>query len=292
MIDRADPESAAEVFGFLFRDVKIRHRCAMDMAESVEIANNIPHSWTITLFDDAVRLNVGRIEVLTYLADALHYVVDSRNIPDELMLHKGVEVRTAPKGVYPSVPISAFCDFPADLAGDVFPILRASHDSLIRAASAVHGTPYRAAYSPAVIEYLSLKTDRQLQHPRHYVFENESLNSAQLVEGALRRAFLNIYERNPEARRKCIEHYGCRCSVCDFDFEQAYGATGIGFIHVHHLKPLSEIRDTYVVDPIADLRPICPNCHAMIHRGAEVKCIEDLREITNSNRLRLTHCAQ
>ncbi len=35
---------------------------------------------------------------------------------------------------------------------------------------------------------------------------------------------------------------------------------GEGFIHVHHLKPLSEVGYEYRVDPIRDLRPVCPNC--------------------------------
>ena len=34
---------------------------------------------------------------------------------------------------------------------------------------------------------------------------------------------------------------------------------------VHHLTPLSEIEEEYEVDPINDLRPVCPNCHAIIH---------------------------
>ena len=31
---------------------------------------------------------------------------------------------------------------------------------------------------------------------------------------------------------------------------------GEGFIHVHHIKPVSEIGETYQVDPIDDLIPV------------------------------------
>jgi len=31
------------------------------------------------------------------------------------------------------------------------------------------------------------------------------------------------------------------------------------------------------LDPVKDLRPICPNCHAMIHRREPPYTIEDLR---------------
>ena len=62
------------------------------------------------------------------------------------------------------------------------------------------------------------------------------------------------------ARRKCLEHYGFTCAVCDFDFAGVYGAIAKKFIHVHHKIPLSEIGKEYVVDPIKDLIPVCPNC--------------------------------
>ena len=100
-------------------------------------------------------------------------------------------------------------------------------------------------------------------------------------EGATRQVAVSIYERSPHARRKCIEHYGVCCSVCGFDFEAAYGELGRGFIHVHHLVPLCDIGCQYRLDPIADLRPICPNCHAMIHRGEKTLTIDALRKLRN-----------
>ena len=89
---------------------------------------------------------------------------------------------------------------------------------------------------------------------------------------------MNAYERNPEARRRCIEHYGAKCVVCGFDFGAVYGGVAEGLIHVHHLKPISEVGEGYVVDPVEDLRPVCPNCHAVIHlRTDPPNLIEDLR---------------
>ncbi len=58
-----------------------------------------------------------------------------------------------------------------------------------------------------------------------------------------------------------------------------YGQIGEGFIHVHHLKPLSEIGQEYEVDPIEDLRPVCPNCHAMLHRKKPPYTIEQLKDL-------------
>jgi HNH endonuclease len=69
--------------------------------------------------------------------------------------------------------------------------------------------------------------------------------------------------------------------VCDFNFATVYGPLAEGFIHVHHVKPLSEIGAEYEVDPVADLRPVCANCHAIIHLGGECRSIEEARQIVD-----------
>ena len=103
-------------------------------------------------------------------------------------------------------------------------------------------------------------------------------------EGTVRTILINAYERNPQARRVCIAHYGTACVVCDFDFGTVYGETGEGFIHVHHLKEISSIGEEYVVDPIADLRPVCPNCHAMLHTTIPAMPIEALKNLMDCHR--------
>lgn len=103
-------------------------------------------------------------------------------------------------------------------------------------------------------------------------------------EGAVKTTTVNKYERSSIARKKCIEHYGCRCIVCGMDFEKAYGELGKGFIHVHHVVPLNEIGKEYKVNYIKDLIPVCPNCHAMLHRSINGKSvtIKELQDIIRS----------
>ena len=84
-------------------------------------------------------------------------------------------------------------------------------------------------------------------------------------DGAVRQVTLNAYERNPQARRQCIEHHGATCRVCETDMADIYGEVANGLIHVHHLRPLGEVRTEHDVDPVKDLLPVCPNCHAVIH---------------------------
>ncbi|MDE0156494.1 MAG: HNH endonuclease [Gammaproteobacteria bacterium] len=102
--------------------------------------------------------------------------------------------------------------------------------------------------------------------------------SKQYKEGATRTVTINAYERNMDARKKCIKHHGYKCAVCSFDFESMYGPIGKNYIHVHHLVPLAEIRTEYEIDPINDLVPICPNCHAMIHKTRDTLTIGQLKQ--------------
>lgn len=85
-------------------------------------------------------------------------------------------------------------------------------------------------------------------------------------EGHVKTVTVNKYERSSIARRKCIEYHGLNCLICGLNFKERYGDIGDGFIHIHHLRPLHTIGEDYVVDYKEDLIPVCPNCHAMIHR--------------------------
>jgi len=121
----------------------------------------------------------------------------------------------------------------------------------------------------------------RLRGARDYPLPEEVVDSTGLVEGAVRAITVNAYERNPVARSRCIDHYGATCVVCGFSFGAVYGQLAEGFIHVHHVKPLSEIGGEYKVDPVADLRPVCANCHAIIHLGGGCRKIEEARRLVD-----------
>ena len=94
-----------------------------------------------------------------------------------------------------------------------------------------------------------------------------------------KKIFVNAYERNLKARKACLDHYGYDCSVCGMNFENLYGKLGKEYIQVHHIIPLHTINKQYCLDPINDLRPVCPNCHAMIHRYNLNLNIDELKKI-------------
>jgi predicted HNH restriction endonuclease len=126
----------------------------------------------------------------------------------------------------------------------------------------------------AILSYAGIKEKRT----PHY-FPDEIDEPAQYVEGASKVVRVNVYERNPKARRACIEHHGCSCLACDFNFKDTYGDYGESFIHVHHIVPLADIKKEYVLDPIKDLIPLCPNCHAMIHRTGKALSLNQLKQL-------------
>lgn len=95
---------------------------------------------------------------------------------------------------------------------------------------------------------------------------------------------LNRYERSVEAREKCIEFHGCHCKICGFDFEEVYGDAGRGFIHVHHIVPISEVKEEYLVNYKKDLIPVCPNCHAIIHRRKKPYTVQEVKQLLQNRK--------
>lgn len=85
------------------------------------------------------------------------------------------------------------------------------------------------------------------------------------------------YERSRLNRTLCIQAKGTSCAVCGMDFGRKYGSLGAGFIQVHHLIPVSVMGPGFQVDPERDLIPVCPNCHAMLHRRSPPFAPEELK---------------
>lgn len=107
----------------------------------------------------------------------------------------------------------------------------------------------------------------------------EIASGATCTEGAVRRIQVNRYERDHQARQACLAAHGTRCCICGFGFGGFYGDEASDYIHVHHIRPLSEIGGEYVIDPVNDLRPVCPNCHAVLHLGGRCRSIEEVKNL-------------
>jgi len=125
---------------------------------------------------------------------------------------------------------------------------------------------------------------RRLEMQIEYRGPDELYLPPNLQEGRVRNVPVDIHERNPIARKECIEHYGAICNVCGFKFSEKYGSIGDGLIHVHHVIPLGMSKGIHQVDPVKDLRPVCANCHTIIHRQIPPFTIEEVKIFIESNR--------
>lgn len=133
----------------------------------------------------------------------------------------------------------------------------------------------------SLAEYIDKHFDDHLSENYFNDIEEEDI----FYEGAVKSVLVNKYERSLIARQECIKYHGYNCSICKMNFEKTYGEIGREFIHIHHKVPLHEIKAEYIVNPKNDLIPVCPNCHAMLHRkfNGNSLSIEELKELYDSH---------
>jgi predicted HNH restriction endonuclease len=89
-------------------------------------------------------------------------------------------------------------------------------------------------------------------------------------------------------RNKAIEHFSennhIKCAVCGFDFYNFYGEQGKNYIQIHHEKPIFEYDDdgmnVNLDDALKNVKPLCANCHCMIHRKRQnTLSVEELKNM-------------
>jgi putative restriction endonuclease len=119
--------------------------------------------------------------------------------------------------------------------------------------------------------------DQKLIEP--YAAYEES-HTSNVSEGKKVAVYTTKYERSKTNRDKALKIHGYSCCICGINFKDKYGDLGEGFIHVHHVKPLYELDAEVVIDPVNDLVPVCPNCHAIIHRRKNnVISIDEMKQL-------------
>lgn len=133
----------------------------------------------------------------------------------------------------------------------------------IRATGILTGEPENNNVMPAAVEWAGISVGMMLSLLN---IESEDKEAEMYPEGGVQKALVNRYERNPANRELCLAVNGYICSICGFDFEKVYGELGQQFIHVHHIEKVSSFEGKYYIDPAKDMIPVCPNCHAMLHR--------------------------
>ena len=101
-------------------------------------------------------------------------------------------------------------------------------------------------------------------------------------EGGFQQILVNRYERNPRNRQAAIQEHGVRCFGCRMEMAEVYGEIAKGYIHIHHVKPISAVQGAR--PDIKDLVPLCPNCHAIVHLENPPVTIKRLKELIRQRR--------
>lgn len=110
----------------------------------------------------------------------------------------------------------------------------------------------------------------------------DSLESSS--EGKASTRYITTYERNPRYRKQAIAIHGNSCFACGFNFKRFYGEYAEGYIHIHHITPVSEFEASKTIDPETDLIPLCANCHSVIHRRKErTLSVTELKKLIADN---------
>jgi hypothetical protein len=123
----------------------------------------------------------------------------------------------------------------------------------------------------------NLKNNAVLECPPLHDFDLPTWNPL-FAEGKSFARLVMSRQRSKEAREKCLQIHGCQCSSCGMAFPERYGGLGTGFMHVHHQSGVASHPGEYEIDPAEDLRPVCPNCHAMLHWNVDSpRSIDELR---------------
>ena len=133
------------------------------------------------------------------------------------------------------------------------------------------------AYVEKVMDYIAEHSMKSV--PNNGVIPQEIPKEYE-ESGIGKSVLVNKYERNPTARRKCLELHGANCIICGFNASLVYGEEFKDKIEVHHIVPISEIGESYRIDPAKDLIPVCPNCHMILHsrmKSGDYPTVETLK---------------
>ena len=276
VIDRNSAQDAAKVMAAACPSMYEQQLVLTQLLCSIRIAEqHAPNSWAVTLFANGFRLNVGQVEVFTFFGGEVRLFLLG-SVPVEVAQH-GEVFRTD----FKSVPQPQhFYIGPAISFEGVASVLRSAHAEFVHAAAITSkrhprkGSSFANSHSQGLVTYANNVVS---ELPLSAVAPQPQ--AIQLFEGAMRRVSSNGYERNSDARRQCIETHGVSCMVCGFNFQSAYGAAAAGLIHVHHVTPLSSIAQSHEVNPTADLVPLCPNCHLVVHITNPPYSIEQVKSM-------------
>ena len=283
---RRSPAAASEIVRQLVPE-KYLKPLLKAVVHSINVANDAnPAKWGLRLNQDGAMLKVGFVEVLQVRDGWFHQLVKSDLVPKKLRSDR--RIRFSDRPPYKNAPGCITCNLNFPMLALAYPALLQAHEAAIRiAAGSPRHTSTTKDHSPGLILFISHELNEPMPQPSYYEASDQSdayipeevPDDEEFEEGAVVQVLVNRYERDSAAREKCIKHFGTKCSACHMSLADRYGPTVSGLIHVHHLTPLSSIGKKSAVNPMNDLRPVCPNCHAVIHSAKPPLTIEQVKKM-------------
>ncbi len=273
---------AGRVFEQLYAAPTERRAAARFLADAIRQAASVSPAWAITMDADSIRLNVGPARLMNFW-DA--HVWFTTTVPQLTRIPNRLQDLSQGHFVYKSIPVesrqytvrsSQLVRLPKEIRASVFSYIHA-------AAAGRSRSSWYKFHSPGVVQFLESYLGTGLPNPEFIEGSAsdplDEPSGSLFVEGAVKRVSRNAYERSPAARAACLGHYGATCFACRVNLVERYGEVAREVIHVHHLIPLHTISSSYRVDPIRDLRPLCPNCHSVVHAQSPAISPEELGRI-------------
>ena len=121
-----------------------------------------------------------------------------------------------------------------------------------------------------------LLVHQSLLNDEHKYVPKRTSNQQSFDEGFKLEIIKEVTYRNKKIVALAKDQHGTICEVCQFDFGKTYGSHGEGFIEMHHLFPMHKGKRKTTIE---DLRPVCANCHRMLHKGKRLISIGELKGI-------------
>ena len=200
--DRSDPETARAILEAMYPDDAVQEACLAQTTASIELADAVSHtSWSTTLFRRKIRLNVGRVYVLTFEPRTVHLVADQTSLPptdrpdgvtvepfDVATLDNLVELTFVPEAM----------ESVADWAAS-------AHAAAIRAAAtAVPRSPFSHAFSAGVTALLRDEAGLEVPNPVSTVADIDTVGDFEDALEAFDRDAARLAAEKAEALRKSI----------------------------------------------------------------------------------------
>lgn len=103
------------------------------------------------------------------------------------------------------------------------------------------------------------------------------------VEGRLADVVMQRRERSEAARSACLRVHGYSCYICKVNLKARYLGLPTEVIHVHHEEPLGQAIGEREFDPVATMKPVCPNCHCVVHSRTPAYTIAEVKHMLENS---------